>query len=351
MTTLVERGEPPEVKTGTFRFWLPIGLRVAAGSALVALLVTAMHPTFRELVENLVYSECIGAAILAVSVPLRIGRFGGRSNSLAFHVWRALVAVPVGFVVGINLAALAFGLPVGLPALTHVAPLAAFVTVISAVGFMYYFWSQKRLSDIAAANAEAQTATAEARLKLLQTQIEPHMLFNTLANLRTLVEVDALRAQQMIDQLIVYLRGTLAASRSPTVALDDEFAQLGAYLALMQIRMAARLKVEIDLPPELGRLPVPPMLLQPLVENAIKHGLEPKIEGGTVRVAAAAVGDRLRFDVEDDGVGLDTAPDPGAGYGLAHVRDRLHWLYGDTASVAITARDGGGVRVRIEVPR
>jgi LytS/YehU family sensor histidine kinase len=242
------------------------------------------------------------------------------------------------------------GRPTGLAAIARTGNLSIPVTIVASLCLMYYFWSSHRLADAAAANADAQRTMAEAKLKLLQAQIEPHMLFNTLANLRTLVDVDPLRAQAMIDQLIVYLRGTLAASRSTTTTLEAEFTQLGAYLALMQVRMAHRLTFVIDLPDALRNASIPPMLLQPLVENAIKHGLEPKIEGGLVRVSVASSNGRLTIDVSDDGHGLDDLPSD-TGYGLEHVRERLRTLYGDAASLSIAANADGGVRARVEVPR
>ena len=215
---------------------------------------------------------------------------------------------------------------------------------------MYYFWSRQRIADEAAASAEARRAAAEGHLKLLQTQIEPHMLFNTLANLRTLVDVDPSRAQTMIDELIVYLRATLAASRNPLAPLADEFTQLRAYLELMKVRMAHRLQYELDLPDALRTATIPPMLLQPLVENAIKHGLEPKIEGGTIRVGVTGDATRLDIEVRDDGVGLATTM-PNEGYGLVHVRERLRTMYDEAATVSIASGPAGGVVVRLGLPR
>ncbi|MEO9063403.1 MAG: histidine kinase, partial [Burkholderiaceae bacterium] len=200
------------------------------------------------------------------------------------------------------------------------------------------------------AHAEAQCLMAEARLRMLQAQIEPHMLFNTLANLRTLVDVEPQRAQTMIDQLIVYLRGTLAASRSTTTTLAAEFAQLDAYLALMKVRMGARLASSLELPEAMRSCAVPPMLLQPLVENAIRHGLESKITGGTVRVVASATDHLLTIDVIDDGVGLAASVDE-PGYGLVHVRDRLRTLHGDAAHLTIEPIASGGIRARVAMPR
>jgi len=331
--------------------WVRIGLRVMLFSGVIGLLLGGMDSSRNALVQNLVYSECIGLAIYGVYAILRIWIMPRRRPTAVLDfVVRGLVAVPVGFVVGLNGAGWLLGNPTGLAAIARTGNLSIPVTIVASLCLMYYFWSSNRIADAAAAHADAERTMAEAKLKLLQAQIEPHMLFNTLANLRTLVDVDPQRAQAMIDQLIVYLRGTLAASRSTTTPLEAEFAQLGAYLALMQVRMAHRLAFTLDLPDALRTAAVPPMLLQPLVENAIKHGLEPKIEGGSIHVSAASANGRLTIDVSDDGSGLDDHPaDPG--YGLEHVRERLRTLYGDAASLSISARPDGGVRAVVELPR
>ena len=159
------------------------------------------------------------------------------------------------------------------------------------------------------------------------------MLFNTLANLRALIATDPERATQMLDSLIDYLRTTLQASRATFHSLADEFDRLGDYLALMQVRMGPRLTCTLDLPPELAAQPVPTLLLQPLVENAIKHGLEPKIEGGSIAVSARREGDNIVLDVIDSGVGLKD----GSGFGLTQVRERLQATYGSHGAIYLGA--------------
>ncbi len=334
-----------------FRGWLHIALRVVAFSLLFGLVMSVLEPTLFAVVENLVYSMCIGLCIFATMSLLGLGlKPQGGESSFAGYLIRGLVGIPIGLFAGLNLGALLCGNPVGLAVLNRAAFLAFPFTVIASAGIMYVLWSRKRMADAAALHASTERQMAEARLKLLQAQIEPHMLFNTLANLRTLVDVDPARAQTMIDQLIVYLRGTLSASRSASTTLADEFAQLDAYLALMKVRMASRLQVIFDLPPALAGATIPPMLLQPLVENAIKHGLEPRVEGGTVRITASSSDGRLRVDVCDDGIGLsgDASPDS---YGLAHVRERLQTSYGDEGRLDVEALPGGGVRARVVLPR
>jgi signal transduction histidine kinase len=189
----------------------------------------------------------------------------------------------------------------------------------------------------------AQREAAEQRLKLLEAQLEPHMLFNTLANLRILIGTDPPRAQQMLDRLNGFLRATLGGSRAAWHPLADEFERLRDYLALMAIRMGPRLQVTLDLPDELRQVPVPPLLLQPLVENAIRHGLEPKVGAGRLSVTARREGTRLVLAVRDTGVGLDAAAAAPAGdrtsFGLEQVRARLQTLYGTTASLALCAAE------------
>ena len=215
------------------------------------------------------------------------------------------------------------------------------------------FYSQLGVNRLKLAQAQAQRQAAEAQLTLLQSQLEPHMLFNTLAHLRVLIKLRPDEAQHMLDRLIDYLRATLQASRATEHALSDEFARLADYLALMSLRMGERLSVHLTLPPELRGIPIPPLLLQPLVENAIKHGLEPHVEGGELRVTAARTAQSLVLEVADSGTGLAdmNAPKPvGTGFGLSQVRERLQQRYGGAASFTLHAQLGGGSVARIEIP-
>jgi sensor histidine kinase YesM len=183
------------------------------------------------------------------------------------------------------------------------------------------------------------------------------MLFNTLANLRSLVREDVDRAESMIDQLIVYLRGALAASQTESVALRREFAQLRAYLDIMALRMGPRLSFRLELPAALEAITVPPMLLQPLVENAIKHGLEPKVGPGRIDVVASESAEGIEIRVNDSGLGLPqdeedaaSARPAGSNYGLQHVRDRLQAVYGPAAGLSLERRHPTGVSARVFIP-
>ncbi|MBE2263040.1 MAG: histidine kinase [Burkholderiaceae bacterium] len=231
--------------------------------------------------------------------------------------------------------------------------LSVLITAMAGITASYFFYSRTRRAWLEARVAEAQRQASESRLKLLETQLEPHMLFNTLANLRALIGIDPPRAQIMLDHLNSYLRATLSGSLAALHPLADEFARLQDYLALMAVRMGPRLQSRLALPAELGNVPVPPLLLQPLVENAIRHGLEPKIEGGQITVKASADHGTLLLEVIDTGVGMTSgAPQTrtGSGFGLTQVRERLAASYDGEARVDVESSPGAGVSVRIRLP-
>jgi hypothetical protein len=225
------------------------------------------------------------------------------------------------------------------------------ITLLAGIAGSYYFYSAGRNAYLQRKMAEARRHVDEARLKLLETQLEPHMLFNTLANLRALIGVDPARAQVMLDHMIAYLRATLNASRATSHSLQAEFDRLRDYLELMAIRMGPRLWFTLDLPGALAQAKVPSLLLQPLVENAIQHGLEPKVGGGEVRVTARREGEAVVIEVCDTGVGLSReAPGTGKGFGMTQVRERLQTLYGDGASIEFGNGGAGGCRALIRYP-
>jgi Histidine kinase len=226
------------------------------------------------------------------------------------------------------------------------------ISLIPGLALTFYFLNRSRLASAEALAQTAQRQAAEHQLRLLEAQLEPHMLFNTLANLRVLIALDAVRAQAMLDQLIAFLRATLNASRLGAHPLREEFARLGDYLALMQVRMGTRLQPQLILPDDLAGLAVPPLLLQPLVENAIHHGLEPHIDGGALIISAAREQGQLLLQVRDTGAGLGAVPSSGTGFGLEQVRTRLATRYGGRASLQITpAEDArGGTLVSLRLP-
>jgi len=214
----------------------------------------------------------------------------------------------------------------------------------------------KRRAELVARDAtlKADVATLERRLTeaqmaALQAQVEPHFLFNTLALIGRLIETDPPEAAKVHAHLIAYLRSALPQMRSSGGATLGKQLELSkAYLAIMQARMKERLAVRFEVPDFLGSAPFPPMMLQTLIENAIKHGLEPKIAGGTIVVRARVDGATLFVDVCDDGVGIDLHADEGVG--LANIRERLQLLYGAQAELVIEAPISGGACASVRIP-
>ena len=229
-------------------------------------------------------------------------------------------------------------------------------SVAISAAFVAFFYQRAKAESLA-------SQVTQSKLMLLQSQLEPHMLFNTLAHLRALIGHDTARALAMLDHLNDYLRTTLQASRQPLHPLAEEFSRLHDYLSLMAIRMGSRLVFELDLPPALAATPVPSFILQPLVENAIRHGLEPFVAGGRIEVQARAEGMQLLLTVRDNGLGISelalaestgpsttTTDRPGASWGLSHVRQRLHTLYGERAGMHISPVPTGGTCVVLTLP-
>lgn len=201
-------------------------------------------------------------------------------------------------------------------------------------------------------SAQLEQELAEARLRQMQSQIEPHFLFNTLAALQQLMNSQPHKAAEMNRHLIDWLRSGLQQMRQDHSTLSEEAQLLGDYLHIMKFRMEERLQWQIRFAPELQHAKIPSLLLQPLVENAIVHGLEPRASGGSIDIHAQRVGDTLQVVVDDDGVGFQAAaaPQAGNGLGLDSVRSRLKLRYGNTASLHILAREGGGTRVMLSLP-
>jgi hypothetical protein len=193
----------------------------------------------------------------------------------------------------------------------------------------------------------------EARMAAMQAQVEPHFLFNTLASIDHLIETDPPRASTMQKNLIALLRASMPSMRESNPALHNlgrEMAVIRPYLEILKVRMEDRLQTTIMVPEGLLSAEFPPMMIQSLVENAIKHGLEPKAEGGTLTVSAEIVHGRLAVTVADTGLGFGKADTAGTGIGLANIRERLKLLYGDRASMVVADNLPSGTIVTLTVP-
>jgi LytS/YehU family sensor histidine kinase len=299
---------------------------------------------------NLLVSQCIGFSISLINSPLILRIPTG---------WRRLTALAVGLPLSVMLGILLAHVLLGRTfVLSHqVWQTLAIGMMFALIGSALFLLAerihrldnevrQRRLTE-----AEQARRETEARLKLLQAQIEPHFLFNTLANVGSLIDSDPPRARQLLDRLNDWLRIALARTRNEQASLGDELALLENWLEILAVRFGSRLVWQIDVDAALRRLPFPPMLLQPLLENAVKHGIEPKLGGGRVRIVAWRDADRLHLEVNDDGGGLHAAPStPGQGTGLDNVRARLAALYGDAGRLTLATNAAGGVTASLELP-
>ena len=334
----------------------PLRLRavqVLALNTLIALGITVFDE--HGFGRNFITSQCIGLsiwALLEAGQRCFIADWSTQSRRLVLIV---PLAVALGYALGTVVADLLLN-GARMSYLTYPPRKVMgflLMSLLAGAVLSYVFLSREQLASARERGLELQRQAAESQLKLLQTQLEPHMLFNTLANLRALIGTDPARATAMLDRLIAYLRATLQASRSATHSLQAEFDRLHDYLSLMAVRMGPRLAYTLDLPAELAALPVPTLLLQPLVENSIKHGLEPKVDGGSITVRARRAGSLLTLEVADTGVGVESdqpALHGQAGFGLAQVRERLSTCYGTLAGIEFGALAAGGTLATLKMP-
>lgn len=320
-------------------------------TAIAALLTTiGFGGTFGE---NFVYSQCIGLTAWLLSDGARRLLWPEQRPPLMLLLPFLIGSILLAWFGGTWFAALLLGHP--WRAQSYLASLV--ITAVAGFVAVLYFWEREKVAelktDAALQKGRAETVerqAAQARLALLQAQIEPHFLFNTLANLHALIGTEPERAQAMLGHLNDFLRASLSAARKDRSTLAEEFALLRDYLELLSIRMGARLAFRLDLPQELAQFQVPPMLLQPLVENAVKHGIEPKVEGGEVSVVARREGGRVALQVTDSGLGFGAAATSGTKVGLAHLRERLAAIYGAGWSLDIAENAQSGVSVTLSLP-
>jgi signal transduction histidine kinase len=323
-------------------------------SCIVGLAFWAAHRT-QLLLPNLVVSVAIGLSALMLSTlmnrlaPPRVG-----------PVVKVLLIAPLSVVIGVEFTAATVG---GLPHLIGHTGIGAWLNfgtsfVVTGVASAFFIVSEQAMRMRASLEtqrreaAELRQSETAARLALLQAQIEPHFLFNTLANVQSLIERDPKRAVSMLDSLNRYLRASLTRTRGTASTVADELELIEALLNIAAIRLGERLRFSIDVPEPLRQLALAPLLLQPLVENALLHGIEPSIDGGEIRIVARREDDMLKIDSIDTGVGLGQSTKLHGGVGLANVRSRLASMYGGSASVTVEANVSAarGVIARLSIP-
>lgn len=249
----------------------------------------------------------------------------------------ALGGIILGMTIGFTIVPMLVGFNVWGMFISLPAALTKFAVFILFIMACNWAWWRARLRQ-----QQLQGEVTEARLRLLQGQMEPHLLFNTLANIQSLMDYEPARAKQMIETFSSYLRASLGQLRATDSTVEAELGTATHYLALLQIRMDDRLRFHIDASPAARLATMPTLMLQPLVENAIHHGLAPRLGGGAVHVHATVQAGRLIVRVVDEGVGMARpGKQPGAGVALANLRARLQTQFGAQASLTLHTRDNG----------
>ena len=281
----------------------------------------------------------------------------GPGARTAYYAGIAIVGVFIGY----GLAGLVLGLnnfPAWFVSVRGAGSVLMLSLIITGILLLIFLPRERAArAEAAYAREQARVAAAErtavlAQMKLLEAQVEPHFLYNTLAHVVSMIDTEPATAKRMLDRLIALLRATAsAAGGSETVTLGAQVELVRAYLDILALRMGARLRWSVDLPRELEALPLPAALLQPVVENAVKHGLEPQLAGGDVAITARREGDRLTLTIADTGAGFSaTRSADSTGLGLANLRARLATLYGAAARLEIEDNAPVGARVTLVIP-
>lgn len=294
--------------------------------------------------RNLIFAHCIGLSILAINLLVirKVAR-----NFLRIAVMA--LTLPGSVLVGVALAIYLSGFD---PDAEHTVQAIVTGLFFGLIGIIVVLLSERIAMEVRQRElirSEGERREIEARLKLLQAQIEPHFLFNTLANVGSLIDGNPALAKTLLEHLNDWLRVALARTRSMGSTLGDELAMLENYLEIMKIRFGDRLRWRIDIDEETLRQPFPPMLLQPLLENAVRHGIEPKLGGGEICIRGRIENQRLQLEVSDNGMGLaDKAVLAGAG--LSNVDARLKSLFGEAGELTLTGNAEGGVTAILTLP-
>lgn len=332
--------------------WAIAGLQTAAICALIAFLIHLINGVGFWL--NFWFALGYGMPIFLASSWLT-------SRRQARPEWQLLLfSFSVGLLIGsINLYSVLHLSPWFDHAASDLNRLAAniFMSALFSLAGFYFFYSryrlhamQMQLSEQARLAAEQERALVQSQLQQLQNQIEPHFLFNTLANIQVLIDQQPKDAKAMLSALSHMLRANLHQVRGQKTVLADEIALLESYLAIQRIRMGNRLVFELQVDEQLLSLPMPPLMLQPLVENAIQHGLEPKAEGGCIWLRFYRSHEQVVLEVEDNGLGQEAkAHSRGQGMALANIAQRLDSLYQGQARLVLNA-PAEGFKARILLP-
>ena len=307
-------------------------------------------------VYNLLFSEAIGISIYSSIKALIRLRHSSKADFTNY-----LIGIPLGGVIGVIIGALLtrtdprmlFSAEFGAAQEELLIPMVA--AIVFGVAISWFFHSRDKLAtqrlaleEEARRRSEREKSLMATQLQLLQAQIEPHFLFNALANVISLIDNSPDSARKMLEHLSDYLRTSLQRTRTEQTTVQDEVDLLTAYLSVQQIRMGERLRFDVDCPASLLNVPLPALLVQPLVENAIKHGLEDAPDGGSVTIRFQRHDDALLISVTDDGAGIQQNASDGVG--LENIRERLALLYDETARLTLRENPTSGVKAEISLP-
>ena len=312
------------------------------------------YPSFviANIIGYLIHGAMVGCDWLLRGWPTRLRG----APRVLYHVSLVSLCVMLGTLLGMGL--LRGVNPINyLTRSAALTPLLPFALLVGVFILVIFLTGEKRIeTETLAARQSEQLANAaqllaEARLNALQAQIEPHFLYNTLANVVGLIETEPALARHMLERFIDFLRASLAASRAGNATLGAELDMIAAYLDVLGVRMGARLRYRFEVDQACREIVIAPMLLQPVIENAVTHGLEPKVEGGEILVRAQRQREHLCIEISDTGAGLsEAAPKPGGGVGLSNLRARLRSLYAGEAQVQLLENQPSGITVRIVLP-
>jgi len=301
---------------------------------------------------NFIISQSIGLSIC--TCVLIAHRFFDNAGPILKAILVA-AALTVGTVLGSYVGSFVSGLSPSDLFARHSLLQLLFLGVMFGSIITYFFSSREQIAESQAQAQEekikrltSEKKAVEANLKLLQAQIEPHFLFNTLSNVLSLLDTDPEKGKSMLVDFIQYLRASLSKIREQKATLGQEMEMIRAYLNIFKVRMGDRLLYKIELPEKLKANSFPPMLIQPLVENAIKHGLEPKIDGGEILISGEEKNGILRIEVVDTGGGFKEGKN--FGMGLSNIRERLQSLYGNSGRLFLEENQPNGLKATIEVP-
>lgn len=322
------------------------------------LIALFLHIIIRDSVffNQITLSQSIGVSIF--SIYLLLAHFIDLKN------WRLLIPVfagtPIGVAIGIAIQAMFYGISFDLVISSLTSHYANILTALfiglffGSIALVFFVYRERihktrtTLQSEMIKNLDNEKAIAETRLRMLQAQIEPHFLFNTLSNVISLIDIAPEKSKKLLESLTDFLRASLKRSAEVDYSLIRETELVSHYLDIIKLRLGKRLNYALHIQDDIHDCRLPPLLLQPLVENAVKHGIEPLAEGGLIDITISRTDSRLVIAVSDNGKGLSV--ESSNGFGLTNIRDRIRSFYKGEGHLKIMENQSGGVTATIQIP-